>query len=49
LKGYSEANLRRAWADAKNADIAASIIGSVLRALISMCASVQPAFRRIQF
>lgn len=33
-KGYSEANLRRAWADAKNADIAASIIGFVRQAAI---------------
>lgn len=32
LKGYSEANLRRAWADAKNVDIAASIIGFVRQA-----------------
>jgi type I restriction enzyme R subunit len=28
-KDYSEANLRRAWADAKNEDIAASVIGFV--------------------
>lgn len=34
LKGYSEANLRRAWADAKNVDIAASIIGFVRQAAI---------------
>lgn len=34
LKGYSEANLRRAWADAKNEDIAASIIGFVRQAAI---------------
>ena len=33
-KGYSEANLRRAWADAKNADIAASIIGFVRQAAL---------------
>ena len=33
-KGYSEANLRRAWADAKNEDIAASIIGFVRQAAI---------------
>ena len=32
-KGYSEANLRRAWADAKNEDIAASIIGFVRQAV----------------
>ena len=34
MKGYSEANLRRAWADAKNADIAASIIGFVRQAAL---------------
>ena len=34
LKGYSEASLRRAWADAKNEDIAASIIGFVRQAAI---------------
>lgn len=33
-KGYSEASLRRAWADAKNEDIAASIIGFVRQAAI---------------
>jgi type I restriction enzyme R subunit len=33
-KGYSEANLRRAWADAKNVDIAASIIGFVRQAAL---------------
>ena len=33
-KGYSEANLRRAWADAKNVDIAASIIGYVRQAAL---------------
>jgi hypothetical protein len=32
LKGYSEAN--RAWADAKNADIAAPIIGFVRQAAL---------------
>lgn len=32
--GYSEANLRRAWQDAKNEDIAASIIGFVRQAAI---------------
>lgn len=32
--GYSEANLRRAWADAKNEEIAASIIGFVRQAAI---------------
>jgi type I restriction enzyme R subunit len=34
LKGYSEANLRRAWADARNVDIAASIIGYVRQAAL---------------
>jgi type I restriction enzyme R subunit len=34
VKGYSEANLRRAWADAKNQDIAASIIGFVRQAAL---------------
>jgi type I restriction enzyme R subunit len=33
-KGYSEANLRRAWADARNVDIAASIIGFVRQAAL---------------
>jgi type I restriction enzyme, R subunit len=33
-KGYSEANLRRAWIDAKNVDIAASIIGFVRQAAL---------------
>jgi len=33
-KGFSEANLRRAWADAKNEDIAASIIGFVRQAAL---------------
>ena len=33
-KGYTEANLRRAWADAKNEDIAASIIGFIRQAAI---------------
>jgi type I restriction enzyme R subunit len=33
-KGYSETNLRRAWADAKNVDIAASIIGFVRQAAL---------------
>lgn len=32
--GYSEANLRRAWQDAKNEEIAASIIGFVRQAAI---------------
>ncbi|MDA9544274.1 restriction endonuclease subunit R [Bradyrhizobium sp. CCBAU 45321] len=34
LKGYSEANLRRAWSDARNEDIAASIIGFVRQAAL---------------
>jgi type I restriction enzyme R subunit len=34
LNGYSEANLRRAWADARNVDIAASIIGFVRQAAL---------------
>jgi len=33
-KGYSEANLQRAWADAKNEEIAASIIGFVRQAAL---------------
>jgi type I restriction enzyme R subunit len=33
-KGYSETNLRRAWADARNQDIAASIIGFVRQAAL---------------
>jgi type I restriction enzyme, R subunit len=32
--GYSEASLRRAWSDAKNEDIAASIIGYVRQAAL---------------
>lgn len=32
--GYSEANLRRAWSDTKNEDIAASIIGYVRQAAL---------------
>jgi type I restriction enzyme R subunit len=34
VKGYSEANLRRAWNDARNQDIAASIIGFVRQAAL---------------
>jgi type I restriction enzyme R subunit len=34
LKGYSEANLRTAWSQAKNVDIAASIIGFVRQAAL---------------
>lgn len=33
-QGYSEANLRRAWSDAKNEDVAASIIGFVRQAAL---------------
>lgn len=33
-QGYSEANLRRAWSEAKNEDIAASIIGYVRQAAL---------------
>jgi len=33
-RGYSEANLRRAYADAKNADMAASIIGYIRQAAL---------------
>ena len=33
-QGYSEANLRRAWSDAKNEDIAASIVGFVRQAAL---------------
>jgi type I restriction enzyme R subunit len=33
-RGYSEANLRRAWVDAKNQDVAASIIGYIRQAAI---------------
>src|SRR5437763_11670647 len=32
--GYSDANLRRAWSETKNADIAASIIGFVRQAAL---------------
>jgi type I restriction enzyme R subunit len=52
LKGYSEANLRRAWADAKNVDIAASIIGFVRQAalgdpLVSYADRVKAAMKRV--
>jgi type I restriction enzyme R subunit len=33
-KGFTEANLRRAWADARNQDIAASIIGYIRQAAL---------------
>jgi type I restriction enzyme R subunit len=51
-KGYSEANLRRAWADAKNVDIAASIIGYVRQAalgdpLVPYADRVKTAMQRI--
>jgi type I restriction enzyme R subunit len=51
-KGYSEANLRRAWADAKNEEIAASIIGFVRQAaigdpLVAYEDRVKAAMRRI--
>ena len=51
-KGYSEANLRRAWADAKNVDIAASIIGFVRQAalgdaLIPYANRVKAAMQRV--
>lgn len=51
-KGYSEANLRRAWADAKNEEIAASIIGFVRQAsigdpLVSFEDRVRAAMRAI--
>ena len=50
--GFSEASLRRAWADAKNEDIAASIIGYVRQAaigdpLVSYEDRVKAAMKRI--
>lgn len=50
--GYSDANLRRAWSDAKNEDIAASIIGFVRQAalgddLIPFDMRVRSAMQRI--
>lgn len=50
--GYSEANLRRAWQDAKNEDIAASIIGFIRQAalgdpLIPYDQRVKAAMQRI--
>jgi type I restriction enzyme R subunit len=50
--GYSDANLRRAWSDAKNEDIAASIIGFVRQAalgdaLIPFDVRVRSAIQRI--
>ena len=50
--GYSEANLRRAWYEAKNEDIAASIIGFIRQAalgdsLIPYAERVRGALRRI--
>lgn len=52
--GYSETNLRRAWQDAKNEDIAASIIGFIRQAalgdpLIPYAERVQKAVKRILF
>jgi type I restriction enzyme R subunit len=52
LKGYSEVNLQRAWADATNADIAASIIGFVRQAalgdpLIPYSDRVKAAIQRV--
>jgi len=51
-KGYSEANLRRAWIDAKNVDIAASIIGFVRQAalgdpLVPYADRVKAAIQRV--
>jgi type I restriction enzyme R subunit len=51
-RGYSEANLRRAWADAKNVDIAASVIGFVRQAalgdpLLPYADRVKSAMRRV--
>jgi type I restriction enzyme R subunit len=51
-RGFSEANLRRAWTDATNEDIAASIIGFVRQAalgdpLTPYSDRVQQAMRRI--
>ncbi len=51
-RGFSEASLRRAWADAKNQDIAASIIGFVRQAalgdpLIPYADRVRGAMQRI--
>jgi type I restriction enzyme R subunit len=51
-RGYSEANLRRAWADARNVDIAASIIGFVRQAalgdpLVPYADRVKVAMQRI--
>lgn len=50
--GYSDANLRRAWSDAKNEDIAASIIGFVRQAalgdaLIPFDIRVRSAMQRV--
>ena len=51
-QGYSETNLRRAWSEAKNEDIAASIIGFVRQAaladaLIPLDVKVRRAIQRI--
>jgi type I restriction enzyme, R subunit len=50
--GYSDANLRRAWSDARNEDIAASIIGFVRQAalgdaLVPFDVRVRSAMHRI--
>jgi type I restriction enzyme R subunit len=50
--GYSDANLRRAWSDARNEDIAASIIGFVRQAalgdaLVPFDVRVRSAMQRI--
>lgn len=51
-QGYSEANLRRAWSDTRNEDIAASIIGFVRQAavgdaLVPFDVRVRAAMQRI--
>lgn len=51
-RGFSEANLRRAWTDARNEEIAASIIGFVRQAalgdpLVPYAQRVHAAMRRI--
>jgi type I restriction enzyme R subunit len=51
-RGFSEANLKRAWAEAKNEDIAASIIGFVRQAaigdpLVPFADRVRAALRKI--
>jgi type I restriction enzyme R subunit len=51
-RGYTEASLRRAWSDAKNQDIAASIIGFVRQAalgdpLVAYVERVQAAMQKV--